>query len=332
MATAELSPEPEATNRVNESTRAAASDPLRAHVAWYSGYRQAGIAPAVHRGLPSPHMTLIFTLEDPLTVTQHANASQAADSYDALLGGLHASPALITHPGRQSGIQVAVSPLASRALFGVPAGELAWIDVHADDVLGRESERIRERMHDATTWPERFAAVDAALRTRLSAPNLPAATTPTVPDEVAQAWQLLLRTHGTIAISALADEVGWSTRNLASRFRAEIGLTPKAAARVIRFDRTRRLITATATTSTATGTAIVPATPGSGVTLAEIAARCGYFDQAHLDREFRLLAGCSPTRWLADEGFYAAAFESLLDPETHTTTFRNVQADHPQAA
>lgn len=296
MATAGVSHEPpgEANTHVNESTRAAASDPLHGRVAWYSGYRQAGIAPAIHRGLPSPYMTLIFTLDDPLHIAEHADPSQAADSYDALLGGLHARPVLITHSGRQSGIQAAVSPLASRALFGVPAGELAWIDVHADDALGRETERIRERMQNAATWPDRFAAVDAALRRFLSTPNLPAATSPAVPDEVARAWRLLLKTRGTIPISALAEEVGWSTRHLATRFRAEIGLTPKAAARVIRFDRTRRLIAS-----------------GTSVALAELAVRCGYFDQAHLDREFRLLAGCSPTQWLADEGY----------------AFRNVQAE-----
>jgi AraC-like DNA-binding protein len=301
MATADVSHEPPdgANTHVNESTRATASEPLHGRVAWYSGYRQAGIAPAIHRGLPSPYMTLIFTLDDPLHIAEHADPSQAADSYDALLGGLHASRALITHTGRQSGIQAAVSPLASRALFGVPAGELAWIDVHADDALGRETERIRERMREAATWPERFAAVDAALRRLLATPNLPAATAPAVPDEVARAWQLLLKSHGMIPISALADEVGWSTRHLATRFRTEIGLTPKAAARVIRFDRTRRLITS-----------------DSGGTLAELAVRCGYFDQAHLDREFRLLAGCSPTKWLADEG----------------DAFRNVQVDVSRAA
>jgi transcriptional regulator GlxA family with amidase domain len=192
-------------------------------------------------------------------------------------------------------------------LFGVPAGELAWIDVHADDVLGRDSERVRERMREAATWPERFAAVDAALRRRLSAPSLPAAAAATVPDVVARAWRLLLESRGAIPISALADEVGWSTRHLAARFRAEIGLTPKAAARVIRFDRARRLITS-----------------DSDATLVQVAAQCGYFDQAHLDREFRLLAGCSPSRWLADEGGTVQHVD--------VDAFRNVQADRAQAA
>ena len=84
-------------------------------------------------------------------------------------------------------------------------------------------------------------------------------------------------------IATLADETGWSTRHLANRFRAETGLTPKAAARVIRFDATRRRL------------------QRGGASIAEVAATYGYYDQPHLVREFGALAGCSPTRWLADE-------------------------------
>jgi AraC-like DNA-binding protein len=74
---------------------------------------------------------------------------------------------------------------------------------------------------------------------------------------------------------------------LRGRFLAETGLTPKAAARVIRFDRARRLMQR----RSASGALVI----------ADLAADCGYFDQAHLAREFRALAGCAPTDWLAQE-------------------------------
>jgi transcriptional regulator GlxA family with amidase domain len=90
-------------------------------------------------------------------------------------------------------------------------------------------------------------------------------------------------------VSALAEGTGWSGRHLASRFRAEIGLTPKAAARVIRFDRARKLLVQRL------------AAGGGDHFLADLAADCGYFDQAHLAREFRALAGCPPSQWLAEE-------------------------------
>jgi len=35
--------------------------------------------------------------------------------------------------------------------------------------------------------------------------------------------------------------------------------------------------------------------------LADLAVECGYFDQAHLAREFRALAGCPPSQWIAEE-------------------------------
>lgn len=72
-------------------------------------------------------MTLIFTLDDPLDIAEHADASQPTDSYDALLGGLHASPTLITHASRQSGIQAAVP----RATTG-PSAPTAGIRARAD--------------------------------------------------------------------------------------------------------------------------------------------------------------------------------------------------------
>ncbi|MEU1509912.1 helix-turn-helix domain-containing protein [Kitasatospora sp. NPDC005748] len=273
---------------VDESVRARPAGALRPYVAWYSGYRQRGLAPAVHRGLPSPYLTFILTLDEPLTVAGHPDPAQPGGDYATLLGGLHTSPALITHDGRQSGVQIAVHPLAARALLGLPAGELAGVDVPADAVLGRASGRLQEELQLAAGWPERFAVLDGALL-RAARPS------GRVPPEVVRAWSELRRSGGSLPVSALARETGWSSRHLRSRFRHETGLTPKAAARVIRFDRARHVLAA----------------PGPAPRLAELAARCGYFDQAHLAREFRALAGCAPSLWLAEEGPDAAKFRNV---------------------
>ena len=119
--------------RVDEAVRGVPAPPLRPFVAWYSGYRQAGVPPAVHRGLPSPYLTVIFTLDDPLVIARHVDPRQPPGSYRVLVGGLHTSPALIAHDGRQSGVQLQLSPLGARALLGMPAGELAGIDLRLTD-------------------------------------------------------------------------------------------------------------------------------------------------------------------------------------------------------
>ncbi len=251
-------------------------------VAGYAGFRQAGVEPMRHRGLPSPFLTLIFTLHEPLFLAAHADARQPPGSYETLVGGLHATPALIVHDGWQSGVQLMVSPLAARALLGMPAGEVAGVDVDGEAVLGPLAAEVQDRLRCAAGWPERFEIMDAFLSARLRAAD------DGVSDEVRYAWLRLLRTGGAATVASLAAETGWSERHLRTRFGAEIGLGPKAAGRVIRFHRARREL---ARRSAA----------GLPLDLAGLAASFGYFDQAHLDREFGLIAGCSPTTWLVEE-------------------------------
>ena len=64
---------------------------------------------------------------------------------------------------------------------------------------------------------------------------------------------------------------------------AELGLSPKELCRLFRFDRVIALLA------------------DGADSLAEVAAESGYADQSHLTREFRQMAGCSPTTWLAEE-------------------------------
>ena len=62
---------------IDESVRALPAPALRPFIAFYSGYRQAGVAPGQHRGLPSPFLTVIFTLDDPLHLAGHPDPGQA---------------------------------------------------------------------------------------------------------------------------------------------------------------------------------------------------------------------------------------------------------------
>ena len=273
-----------AAQPVREYLQHAPSLVLRPQLAWCTGYRDKGVAPALHRGLPSPWLTMIVTIDEPLVMAAHPDPAQAPGPFDVLVGGLHTAPALISHDGAQSGIQLALSPLAARALLGLPASELASIDVHGADVFGRRAAQVHERIRELPGWPARFAFLEEFLLGRLRAADERAGVSP----EVRYAWRELLRSGGNVPVARLAAQTGWSDRHLRSRFRAETGLGPKEAARVIRFDRARRQLGRRAGT-------------GRPLDLAGLAVSAGYFDQAHMDRDFRQLAGCPPTTWLAEE-------------------------------
>jgi AraC-like DNA-binding protein len=249
---------------------------LRPFVAGYRGYRLRG-APGTHRGLPSRHLTFIVSIADPVEIARMPQGRQEPGAFRAFVGGLHTSPALIRHDGVQHGVSLSLTPLGARAVLGVPAGVLGGSVVALDDLLGRLGVELVDRLASASGWPERFAVLDDVLVRRLVADRDP-------PPMVAAAWRRLVAAGGGLEVRALAAELGMSRRHLGELFRREVGLSPKAAARVLRFERARRLLA-------------WPARPG----LAEVALASGYCDQSHLTREWREMAGCTPTTWIAEE-------------------------------
>lgn len=264
-------------DQVAESVERPPAPPLRPFVDSYVGYRYEGFAPGIHAGLPSRHLTFVVPIGAPLEMAALPDPAQQPSAFSAPVGGLHAAPAAIRHDGNQFGVQLQVTPMGARALFGIPASAVAAGVVELSDLVGRCAAELVERVNEAATWAERFAALDDFLSRRLGEP-------PSVRDKVACAWHRILQTHGSVDVASLAREVGWSRRHLAQRFRAEYGLSPKQAARVLRFERSRWMLTR-----------------GAGTNLASIAAECGYADHAHMTREWHELAGASPTGWLAAE-------------------------------
>lgn len=260
---------------------------VRPWVGRYVGYRMQGFPPGLHTGMPSHLLTFVISLGDPVEIVGMPGGRQAPRATQAFVAGLHAGPATIAHDGNQYGLSVDLTPLGARAVFGVPGGELASHVVDLDDLLGRTARTLPDRLAHLPTWKERFSVLDEVL-TRAIAGRAERVVDP--PPEVAHAFRLLVDSCGAAAIGRVADEVGWSRRHLGARFRAEVGLAPKATARVVRFDRAKGLL-------------------AKGARLADVAAAAGYADQAHFTREFRELAGRTPRAWLAED------LPSVQDPE-----------------
>ena len=250
---------------------------LAPFVARYSGYRYEGLPPGTHHGLPSPYLTIVISLGAPTRTVVMPDPRQAPAEFAALLGGMHTRAALIEHDGSQYGVQLALTPAGARSLLGMPAGELASAIVPLDRLACTRMGELIERMGEARGWPARFAILNEVLSRdvgRLPAPSA----------ELGHAWRLLTSRGGSVRIADLAREVGWSRRHLGERFTAEYGLSPKEAARVMRFERSKLLLQRR-----------------DRPALAAVAAACGYYDQAHLAREWNDFIGCPPSVWLSGD-------------------------------
>lgn len=256
---------------------------LRPYIGHYAGFFATGLQPGVHSGLPSRHMHLIIGLggglgegrDGMIDVVRMPNAGQRPGRFQALVSGLQDAPAMVRHNGTLHGLHVFLTPLGARAIFGASGPELACGVFDLSDLWGSAADRLVSRLKAARTWRERFAILDDEFGKAL----VPA----DAPRDVMWAWRRLLAVHGALPIHGLARELGWSRRHFGERFQTALGVAPKTAARIFRFERACRMIK--------------DQRPG----LAEAAAACGYHDQAHMTREWNALAGCTPAAWIARE-------------------------------
>jgi AraC-like DNA-binding protein len=245
---------------------------LRGIVHRYCGYAHAATGQRVRRReVAQDKVTLILGFGPPLGLggpgvemaDQHCFVTALSDSY-----------AVTEHDGLH-GIQIDLSPLGAHMLFGVAMHELSGLFVPFEDVLGRDGCELVSRLYEAPGWDARFALLDRYIGARIEQARPPS------PD-VARAWQRLTETRGTLRIADLTRELGCSRRHLAARFAEQIGAPPKVAARLLRFQ-----------------SAVSRLGHDDGRRFAEIAQDCGYYDQAHLNRDFRELGGTTPGEFVA---------------------------------
>jgi AraC-like DNA-binding protein len=244
----------------------------------YVDYHHKGMDPGTHLGLPSPTLTVVLSVGEPTLLVAMPHPTQAPDSFMALVGGLHMRPAVIGYGESMAGVQLDLAPQAARRLLGVPASQLAHSVFDMRDVIGATAGELIDRLQTSDTQDARRDAVFDVLGSRGIA--IDAACR-----HVDHAWELIVTSHGTMSVSAVATDVGWSRRHLDRAFVAEFGLTPKDVARVTRFTHSRTLLQRRPMLS-----------------LAELSAACGYFDQAHMAREWNQFAGEAASVWWADEG------------------------------
>jgi len=239
----------------------------------YCGYDHDCAGTTRRREVAQDEVTVILSLGPLLRV---GGPGHPSERYASFVAALTDTFAITEHEGTLRGIEVNLSPLGAHMLFGVAMHELSSrLVVPLEDVLGAGALGLVERLDAAPDWATRFAILDRFILDRVERARRPS------PD-VEWAWRRLRATGGLLPVGELARELGCSRRHLIGRFRQQIGPAPKTAARLVRFQRTVRLLER-----------------HDGGRFAEIAQRCGYYDQAHMNREFRELAGAAPGEFVA---------------------------------
>lgn len=247
---------------------------LRPHVRRLTAFQEWSGQAVLRTELPSAAIPMIlvfgpgFTLHD--SAEPDAPRRPLARSFVA---GLHERPAHVGSLGRSLCLQVDFTPLGARRVLGLPLGEILGGVFDLKALLGAAIDRLEARLAEARGWDARFAAVEAMLLDRIGRAATPHPLLPA-------AWARLAA--GPPWRRGLAEALGCSRQHLVTLFRREFGLPPRTLARLVRFERAMTALERRDVTS-----------------LADLAAACGYADQAHLSREARRFAGESPRALLA---------------------------------
>lgn len=253
-----------------------ASSGLERYVERLCGYEHRSSGPALQREPLSTSVVLILGLGPELGLLDRTDPGRPPRWLGSFVAGLDDGCTVVAHNGAMRGVQVDLTPLAARMIFRLPMSELAREVVTVEDLLGREGRLLEERLHETADWPTRFALIEKTLAAKLVAAEPP-------PPDLDWAWRRLVASRGRLRVMDLAIELGCSRKHLAARFREHVGLPPKLFARMLRFSHASELIGKT-----------------DEGNLAQLAAHCGYYDQAHLDRDFRYFADTTPTGFRAE--------------------------------
>ena len=253
-----------------------APDPrLKPYVIDYHGYRERASAPMRRLQAPFDGIPMIVTFGPSIDII-NGDRPRERGHYRSFLAGLHDVHVFTEYNGEQSGVQVNFTLLGAYRFLGITMSDIANHCVDLGDLLGdAEADELADSLQDAADWSARFNRMDRFLLERLRRGR------PMSPD-IAWALKALQASHGARSIGALSRDLSCSRKTLIQRFQAQIGLSPKSVANILRFAHAVERIRAADEES-----------------WAELAIACGYYDQAHFNRDFRRFSGRTPRAFQA---------------------------------
>ncbi|MEZ5831128.1 MAG: helix-turn-helix domain-containing protein [Dongiaceae bacterium] len=248
---------------------------LRPYVMGYLGYREHAAQSMRRLQAPFAGIPMIVTFGPSIDII---NGDRPAERrlFRSFLAGLHDVHVFTEYEGEQRGIQIDFTLLGAYRFLNITMADIANRCLDLGDLLGpQDADRFADALQDAEDWPARFDLLDRFLLQRLGRNR------PMSPD-VAWALRGLETSHGTRSIGALSRDLSCSRKTLIQRFHAQVGLSPKAVANILRF-----------------AFAVDRITDADEEGWADLAVACGYYDQAHFNRDFRRYSGRTPSEFRA---------------------------------
>ncbi len=279
------------------------ADPrLRAYVHGYFASSSHLRIAVQERHVPSSDVPLLLNFGAPHRRLDAVGSGEWTARDGVWVVGLHNRHQLTTAVGERHFMVVRFTPMGAHLFLGLPMHSIANEAVDLELIDPALARVLVSRIVVAGSWTDRFTAMESLIAERVADAEIPAS--------IGLAWRRLVATDGRIALGSLASEMDCSHRTLIARFRTCVGFPPKTIARLLRFNRAVRSLDRLSRTR-ANGPAGKPYIEGKqpedrpvgAIQWADLAADCGYFDQAHLIKDFQEFAGSTPEAFLRHVSF-----------------------------
>lgn len=229
--------------------------------------------------LPQNNIELMFNLAGPFGVPNRPPEQRSFRR--AWIAGMQQQWLMVTPQYATSLpsylLSVRMPPFGAYRVLGMPMHEVALNVIELDDALGDGVNAVHEQLGNCSDPGRQFGILCDFVRRRIARSRVQLRA------DALHAIGSLARSHGAHRIEVLCRDLRVSRKHLRTLLHAHVGLSPKAYARMFRFRRVVDLVQA--------GT--------RRQDWAQLAMSCGYFDQAHFNREFRAFAGMTPSEYAA---------------------------------
>jgi len=222
------------------------------------------------RVIPTGNIELMFHYRKPFAVINTVNNSLSLQPL-TILSGLISGFSDVTSVGDSGVLAVSFQPFGACQFFKFPLTEIENKSVDLKAVLGDKIRGIEEQLSNAYHLTERIAIVEDFLKKVFC---------PLDTYDLAflkKALSLIETSKLSIQSHELADKLAVSNKSLERKFAARLGKTPKQYLKMMRFQM-----------------AVKRLSMANDQALTDLAYQCGYFDQAHFIRDFKLFSGYTP--------------------------------------
>lgn len=248
--------------------------PLGQFVKFLLYYEGIEVAHKVDRFLPNGDTEILIDFHDtPQFIYDNESLKEVQACNRIWASGVRTEPITIPSGNKSAMMVIMFKKGMAAPFFPFPMNEICDSVVDADLIWGVEFAELRERLLAEKGIARRFEMVEDFLLSKfLSRLDLNPC--------VQYAINEMSTRPDRLSIARMNAKIGYSQKHFTEMFRRQVGITPKAYLKIMRFQKAVKTIDAT------------PA-----IDWTETAIECGFYDQAHFINDFRHFSGFTPDRY-----------------------------------